>query len=86
MCTCVDEVCRELMVGLSIRGIMEEGQGGGALVVLNVLGGMVEADVVEATGTAQWAPVLVILPPLQPCSQAHFGIQTCCVSQSPDMI
>lgn len=63
------------MVGLSIRGIIEEGRGGGARVVLNVLGGVVEADIVEATGAAQWAPILVVLPPFQPCNQAHFGIQ-----------
>ena len=60
-------------MGLSIRGIIEQGHWRIASVVLDVAGRMVEAHIVKATGAAQGAPIQVVFPPFQPCS---FGTLT----------
>ena len=86
VCTCVEEVCGELMVRLSVRGIIEERHGGVAHVVLNVLGGMVEADIVKATSAAQRAAIHVVFPPLQPCSKMQLGRPVLCTKDNITII
>ena len=56
------------MVGLSTRGIIEQGHWSIASVILDVMGRMVEAHIVKPTGAAQGAPEQVVFPPFQPCS------------------
>ena len=52
------------MVRHPTGGVIEEGYGGVANVVLDVQRGVVEANIVKATGAAQRAAVQVVLPPL----------------------
>ena len=59
------------MMRLSTGCIIEQGHLSITQVVLDVLGGVVEANIVEATGSAKRAPVHVVFAPLQPCSMMH---------------
>ena len=77
--TCVEEVSRELMVGIPTRCIIEEGDLAVTRIVLYVLGGMIEADIIKAAGAAQWAPIQAVLSPFQPCIVlVKLGIQSTC--------
>lgn len=59
------------MMRLSTGCIIEQGHLSITQVVLDVLGGMVEANIVKATGSAKRAPIHVVFAPLQPCSMMH---------------
>ena len=54
------------MMRLPTGGIIEQGRLCVTQVVLNVLGGVVEANIVKAAGAAKGAPVQVVFAPLQP--------------------
>ena len=51
-----------------IRGVIEKGHWGIARIVLDVVGRMVEAHVVETAGAAQGAAIQIVFPPFQTCS------------------
>lgn len=64
------------MVGLSTGSIIEEGRWSIAHVILDFVGRMVEAHIVETTSAAQGAAIQVVLSPLQPCGTLHYHYLT----------